>query len=476
MSSGVERAPAALHDRFEAEVAAGRVTGIAYAAFDRDEILFAGGVGLADVHRGEPVTAATTFRVGSISKLMTTSLVLRLVERGLVDLDQPFNRYLPAHLAVRDASGAPATAPLRSVLSHSSGLGPGVRGIDLGNPLSSYLANNGRVGDLAGAVAGLRLRHEPGSRVVYSNPAFNVAGHVAALAAGRTFETAVRDEVLGPLGMAGSAFAFPRRGAGVATPYGRVVPPGVGARPADRVRLLATPMGGLATTVLDLSRFGRMVLGDGRLEGARLLDAGTVAAATSLVATNHAALEQGYGLGFKVRRWRGRTIVGHDGNMPGVATQLVLAPDDGVGVVVLTNGYSLAVPHTLADRCLEHLLALDDEPSRGPDDRAAAVALANRIQGVYRVVDGTPPGVIGMLGDVTTRVRVRALADGALRVEGNPGSHGGAWLRPEGATRHLRLGAEVEDRANALVVDGAGGVDLWLGHATHLRRRLRSDR
>ena len=119
--------------------------GLAVCAFDRSGIRFAGGIGTADLRRGEPVRTDTVFRVASISKLATTALVLRLAERGELDLDASINDLLPPRLAIPAADGSAAFVPLRTLLSHTSGLGFGIRGALPGNPAVSFIANRGRV-------------------------------------------------------------------------------------------------------------------------------------------------------------------------------------------------------------------------------------------------------------------------------------------------------------------------------------------
>lgn len=453
------------------------VLGLAIAGFDRHELRFAEGFGVADRERGEPVTPATVFRVASISKLLTTALVLRGVDRGGLDLDAPVNRSLEPELQIAGVDGSPAASSLRSLLTHTSGIGFGIRGVDPGNRVVSRLVNGGRLRSLPDAIAGLRLAHEPGGPIVYSNPAFNVLGHVAARRCGMGFEDAARQLVLDPLAMADSAFASDRRGPGVATPYGSIAPPGVSSEPADAMRVVATPMGGLTTTVADLARFGRMVLGGGELDGQRIVSPELLRTATSLLVANHPALDQGYGLGFKVRRWRGRTLVGHDGNMPGVATQLLVSLDDGVGVVVLTNGYPLGVPHELALLALEQLLGLEPEARpgspQGVADAGAAAweAAGRRIEGRFGLLDSAPPGPLGRAMERLVRIRVAHLGGGRLAVEGNPAADGPMWLEPDGEPGCYRAAAAVDAGTRAVVEERPDGVHLWLGHTLHLHRR-----
>lgn len=453
------------------------VHGAAVAAFDRDGICFAGGVGHADLERGEPATPTTVYRVASVSKLLTTTLVLTLADEARIDLDGQVNEYLPPGLRLTDRAGAPVGASIAQLLSHSSGLAFGVRGAEMPNPVASIVANGGRVRTLADAISGLPFAHPPGKRVVYSNPAFNVAGFAAAVVAGRPFETAAHDRVLAPLGMADSAFGARPRGPGVATPYGSFFPPRVSSRPADDMRLIATPMGGLTTTVTDLARFGRMVLQGGALDGHPLVRAATLTRATSLQARNHPDLDQGYGLGFKVRTWRGRTLVGHDGNMPGVAAQLVLSPQDGVGVVVLTNGFALSVPHEAAAVALEHLLGLEPLPTpagAGPvtgPEAAEWEALGRRIEGRLRLLDASPPGTLGRLAALGAGGRATHEVGGRLRIDGPTGWDGPLWLLPDGELGHYRIAASIDHGTSAVVVERTGGADLWLGYTTHLTTR-----
>lgn len=465
--------PADLEAQIQTLLRERRTHGLALCCFDADGVLFGGGVGWADLTRGEPVTPDTVFRVASISKLVTTAVVLAAVDAGELELDAPANRHLPSGLQIRDVHGQAASSTVRSLLSHSSGLPSGTRGADVGNPVLSYLTNQGRVRQLSDAITGLRLTHEPGERIVYSNPAFNVAGYLAA--AGRPFEQVARERILAPLGMVDAEFAPSRRGPGVATPYGSILPPGVGAAPADRLRLVATPMGGLTASAADLVRFGQFVLRRGESGGRQLVSRQLLDAATSTEVTNHPALDQGYGLGFKVRAWRGRTTIGHDGNMPGVATQLVLSPADGVGVVVLTNGYALGVPHQVADLALSRVVdaAPPAAPEPPPQGRTAAAELGRRVEGQYRFFDRQLPGAAGRFGAALTRISLTHEVQGRLRLDGNPGSDGPAWLLPEPLPGRYRVAAAVDDGGSAVIEERADGVRLWLGTTTRLHRRPR---
>lgn len=472
----MEPIPPRLVEEIERRLRQRRVHGLAVVGFGLDGPRFGGGVGFADLGRGEPVTLDTVFRVASVSKQLTTATVLRAVADGLLDLDQPVNQQLPEAQRILDATGEPTGAPLRSFLSHSSGLPASVRGADLGNPVLTRIANGATPTSLADAITGLRVERGAGERIVYANSGLNVAGFLAGLAYDTSFEDAARQHVLEPLGMVRSAFSTRRQGPGTATPYGSIVPPAISSKPATAMQLVATPMGGLTTTARELTRFGRMVLGGGVLEGERLLPETLVAEAATRQIANHPDLEQGYGLGFKVRQWRGRTLIGHDGNMPGVSAQVWLSPADGVGVAVLTNGFALGIPHEVALLAVDELLGPDaaaastapaDEP--GEADLRERVAFARAAEGRYQVDGFAAPGLVGTLARLTTKVELVHEARGLLRVEGNPGADGPMRLRPEGPPGRYRVAANVDHDTNAVCEDRPDGLHLWIGHATLLR-------
>jgi CubicO group peptidase (beta-lactamase class C family) len=467
----VESIPPELEATIRTQLRERRTQGLALACFDVDGIRFAGGVGHADLARGETVTPRTVFRVASISKLFTATLLLTAVDEGLVDLDEPVNRYLPPELRIATVEGAPAESRVRTLLSHTSGLPAGARGADLGNRALTRIANGGPLRSLADAISGLQLVPRPGERVIYSNTAFNVAGYIAGRAFGQPFEEAARTRVLEPLGMSGAEFTAHRVGPGVATPYGSILPPAAGPKPADHLRLVATPMGGLTTSVLDLTRFGQMVLNGGELDGRRILSPPVFDAATTLSTRNHPELEQGFGLGFKVQSWRGRRIIGHDGNMPGVATQLWLAPDDGLGVVALTNGYALGVPHTTAAAAMAHALGLPPDPTPDPPLHVSEwEEFGRRVEGTYELQDSRLPGIVGRVANLIGKVELRHETTGRLRLDGNAGSDGPVWLWPDGDLGRYRLDGAVDPGTNAIVERRSDGPHLWLGHGAHLLR------
>ena len=177
----------------EALIGTHDVAGLAVAVVCEDEVV-SRGFGVRDVGTGAPVTPETMFHLASVSKPFVATAVVSL---GL-DLDAPITQWVPEFTL---ADGREADVTARGLLSHSSGL-PDV---------SEYGWHDPQLGDdalseFARSLSGWRLQTEPGSTFAYSNAGFELLGLLLARATGTTFERAVRDLVLAPLGMQRSTF------------------------------------------------------------------------------------------------------------------------------------------------------------------------------------------------------------------------------------------------------------------------------
>jgi CubicO group peptidase (beta-lactamase class C family) len=343
----------------------------------RDEdVLASVATGLADPANGRPVDLDTVFPAGSVSKLLTATLVMIEVEAGRLDLDVPVNSYLPADEQIIDRNGLPVPATLRQLLSHSSGLPVAWDGIPPSPPVAStesYLAAN------------RETIYPPGDRIVYSNAALTFAGVIAARAAGMDFEDFARDRLFDPLGMTRSSFGAPGAveniAAGHARGRGGVV------EPAANPDLSAlAPAGGLLTTVQDLGQFARLILGEGRIDGVEVLSPGGVAEMLRLQARFHPELDEGFGLAFGRRQDAGRSVAWWDGSTLAAAAHFALAPDAEVAVIVLSNLADNHPTSVAGRRILDALVPPTDMVAYAP----APADLAPRA-GIYRTVDFVDP-------------------------------------------------------------------------------------
>lgn len=330
--------------------------------------------GFADVERHVPVEEDTVFRIGSITKTMTAIAVMQLVDDGVVALDEPVDRYLgtfglvPAHGRFR-----PVT--LRHLLTHTAG----VRAVrSAGDLLRPTLAWGVRVDRPVPPLVeyyggGLHVDAEPGSRFAYSNHGFAVLGQVVEDVSGVPFHRYLRERVFAALGMEHTDVVRSSRvRSRLATGYeirARGLEPVV-----DR-EVVTTGAGSVYASLRDMTRYVTALL-DG---GTGVLRPGTLAV---MLEPHHRPDPRlpGMGLAFFRDDVHGHRIVAHDGIWTGFLSSMVLAPDDGVGVVAMTNTGRFrpggAADHA-ADLLLRRLLGVPDrdvvrtdvpqQPARWPD-------------------------------------------------------------------------------------------------------------
>ncbi len=334
--------------------------------------------GFADLETGKVAAVDTLYPAASVSKILTAALVMRQVEKGRLDLDKPVNSYLKPAFWVRDSAGEPVDATLRQLLSHSSGLPVSWNGIiDWGKPVPTLEEHLSQ---------GQRAVHPPGDRIVYANNGFALAGYVAAQAAGQTFADYARDALFRPLGMNRSTFDSPwALEDTLAAAYGHWFWSG-----SDRTRHAnpapSAPAGGLVTTAPDLARFALMILGEGELDGNRILLPESVAEMLRMQMRAHAESDQGFGLGFAIREHPGQRMAWWDGSLSGAAARLALLPDADIGVVVLSNLANNEPTSVAARRILDAVA-----PPRRVVESLPSEEELDSLAGFYRPVDFIDP-------------------------------------------------------------------------------------
>ena len=314
--------------------------------------------GVADVTTRVPVTQDTVFRIASITKTMTALAVMQLWEQGLIDLDAPVAEYLRSFRLVPARADLPPVTP-RHLLTHTAGLGYWRRRGDLLRPGVGS-------GDTSRSVQpmrvyyrrGLQVEVAPGTKWMYSNHGFATLGQIVEDVTGEPFDHYLRAHVFTPLGMHRTDLGRTERvAAGHATGY---VVRARGLVPSN-AREVATPAAGaVRSTPSDLARFASALLNGGSNEYGTVVGPQTLA----LMFEPHHQPDPrvpGYGLSFELGEEDGHRTVSHGGILSGFLSQMTLAPDDGVGVIVLANTGGLdgrGAPETLAGTLLRGLLDL----------------------------------------------------------------------------------------------------------------------
>jgi CubicO group peptidase (beta-lactamase class C family) len=338
------------------------------------------GRGLADLASNTPITEDTVFRIGSITKVFTAIAVMQLVERGRIDLDRPADDYLHAYRLVLADPGI-QTPTIRHLLTHTAGI-PEVRSVtDLRH--ADFTPSGGRpampsvaAGDHVPALAehyrdGLRVVVEPGTAFAYTNHGFATLGQIVEDVSGMPLDRYLREHVFVPLGMGDSDLVRSKRVASrLASGY--VIARG-GPHPVPDREWLGAGSGGIYSTPRDMARFAAAILGAGSNEHGRILEPATLATMFEPHYQPHPRIP-GIGLGWFRGEVAGHRLVGHDGILPGFNSALLLAPDDGFGLIAFTNGSRGAFGwlQVELDRLMRQLLGVPGEaalPGATPDPR-----------------------------------------------------------------------------------------------------------
>src|SRR2546425_1062420 len=316
-------------------------------------------VGFAQIVPGRrPVEAHTIFDLASLTKpLATTTAILQLCARGLLELDAPVAAYLPSF-----ANSEHAMITIRHLLTHSSGL-PAWEMLYLASPRRPDGRRAPACRSIAEAVERIGVTPtsaSPGTKVEYSDLGFIVLGHLVALLGTEALDVYTKHHIAHPLGLRSLRFRPPMswRPRCAATEMGnayersRAADQGLAGRFRWRTHLLCgevddgnayyvgggvTGHAGLFGTAHDVARIGQMLLHGGVLNGRRILAATLIADATADQTSGLA--EGGRGLGWAVLQpWFGRrasaAAFGHTGF---TGTSVLIDPARGAVIVLLTN-------------------------------------------------------------------------------------------------------------------------------------------
>ena len=297
-----------------------RAPGAAICVVRDGRVVWSEGIGMADLEQRVPVTTATRFRVGSVSKSLTSVALGRLDDMGKLNWDAPVQRYVPAFPVKR----YPIT--VRQVAGHLAGIRH-YRGDEFENR-----KHYNSVTDGLAIFAADSLLFEPGTQFEYSSYGYNLLSAVIEGASGETFLRFMKEQVFDPAGMTHTVAeepdsVIPERG----RYYTRVdsTGPVINAPFVDNTYKWAS--GGFLSTAEDLARFGQRLL-----EG-RLLRKDTRDLLWTSMRTSDGKPTE-YGVGWTVETDSlGHRRMRHSGGSVGGTAQLVIYPDDGVVVALLVN-------------------------------------------------------------------------------------------------------------------------------------------
>jgi CubicO group peptidase (beta-lactamase class C family) len=273
--------PPSLDDAMRRAIERKDVAGVVVMAADRKQILYQGAYGVADPVEARPLRLDALFRIASMTKAITSTAAMQLVEQGRFAVDDPVEKYLPefAKLSVLESFDAgtgayrvrPAVKPvtIRHLFTHTSGLGYGFTSPTV-RDFKPRAGEEYAVGPLV---------FEPGEQWLYSTST-DWLGRLVEKVSGSPLEDYFRQRIFAPLAMTDTFYHVPADKRSRLVTVGRRQADGTFAREAAQPPTAGfTPIGGggLSSTANDYIRFTRALLNGGELDGARILSASNVA-------------------------------------------------------------------------------------------------------------------------------------------------------------------------------------------------------
>lgn len=293
------------------------------------DLAWAQGYGVMALDDTRPVTPQTQFRIASLTKLFTATAVMLLKDQGVLGLNDTAARYVPWIETVGrpESDGTPIT--IAHLLTHTSGLPRDSRLTDF-----SRLFQPAREAAIA-ALSSQQLQARPGEANAYSNLGYGVLGEIIAEAAGTSYARFLEQELFAPLGMGGTV-AHPTPDDGTAWGHGPRRSDGSRTKAGFWQLRFATPAGGMASSVEELSKFVILQLAPYTGAQPRLLSPSTV---REMHDVHHMIDPErgGVGLGWAVEISSGQHVVYHGGELPEQTSFMLLDLRGHIGVIVLTN-------------------------------------------------------------------------------------------------------------------------------------------
>jgi CubicO group peptidase (beta-lactamase class C family) len=335
------------------------VPGLSVAIVKDGRVVFAKGYGVRKLGDPAPVDENTLFAIGSNTKAFTSALLASLVDAGKLSWGDPVYERLPGFQMYDPYVSHEMT--IRDLLTHRSGMGLG-EGDLLFWPNTTFTRD-----EIIHKLRFMKPASSFRSNYAYDNLMYIAAGQIIPAITGQTWENYVRAHILDPLGMKTTTLsngAF-KAGDDYAYPHSKIG----GVLQAIHFVALdnAAPAGAINSSASEMAKWIQLQLNRGKFPGsdARLFSEAQsreMWSAQTILPTNDtpeplAGLKPNfasYGLGWALRDYRGRKLVGHTGGVAGFVSRVMLVPEESLGVVILTNAESGGAFDSILFHVLDH--------------------------------------------------------------------------------------------------------------------------
>lgn len=348
-----------------AQMRAGAIPGLAIGVATAGRVRFAKGYGMADIAGRRRVTPDSMFHIASVTKTVTATGIMMLVEEGRIALDAPVNRYIDFHVANPVAPQTPIT--VRQLLMHMSSISDETyynvdfrtpdrdSPIKLGDFLRSYLVPGGSHYSEGGSFS----KQAPGSAYDYCNVGYGLLGYLGGCVVGKDFRSYLHERLFDRLAMKHMAWTLADVPAHL-----RVIPYDLvdgGPQPVQPVGFPDWSAGMLRASISGFMPFVAAAANRGRSGRTGMLTAGSMAQMLDMrVPPGLPSWLTGQGLGWTESADGGSRHINHWGGDPGVFTAAYIDPATTTGVAIFANMSATDASKTAMKAIARHLL---DTPS-----------------------------------------------------------------------------------------------------------------
>jgi len=341
-----------------------KVPGLAVAVVKDGRVVIARGYGVRELGKPARADADTLFDIGSNTKAFTAAALGTLVAAGKLRWEDPVIRYVPAFRL--ESPYVTQKITLRDLLSHRTGYC---------DPFAMWYFSDDTTGNIIARLQFQKPSYGFRAHFCYNNTMYMVAAQFVPAVTGATWNDYVASHLFAPLRMTRtvSTAAAVAAASDVATPHGDVDGKVEVIKPywANNMDVFAA-VGGINSSVNDMSHWLMMLLADGSYHGNRILDPAVIQAMETPQALIQADSELAgwlrtqtpdtrfytYGLGFFLQDFGGHELVWHAGDIDGMASALALVPDEHLAVVALSNMNDNRAPEGVVFHVLQAYLGL----------------------------------------------------------------------------------------------------------------------
>ena len=357
---------------FNEQLAKKKTPSAAVAVVQKGKVVYSKGFGMANLEDEVPAGPNTVYRIGSITKQFTATMIMQLVKEGKLKLDDPFETIL------NNMPKAWEKATVKNLLNHTSGVKSYTEIKDL------FTGDAMKPTTPAGIIKKVEdapLDFEPGTKWHYSNSGYELLGMIIEKLDKRTYAESLSARILTPLGMDHTYFVsenkiVPHRAQGYSNTN-------KGFQHSQYLNMdWPYAAGSIESTVLDLAKWDEALYGDKVLPQDMLEQMWTITKLTD-------GTPQQYGFGWQLNKMNGTPIVEHGGGIHGFTTFIRRCPKLGISVIVLTNSDSGSDPATLARDAMGIVEPTLKAPEASPEGDKNPAMTKHAREILQSLLDGT---------------------------------------------------------------------------------------